>query len=146
MLTANIMTALNTPQAVPCAPSPVEFYSAFFETAAEYEAGLLELWNSSRDYTSLMRSTVFPQIANRLGLCCYPGDYYTLDSIFYRERDTANFAKHLTYAPFISVALEHENESRGTAVEINKLQLFNATEGFDYLPGEQREQLRPKAA
>ncbi len=74
----------------------------------------------------MMRSILFPDIARELGLQCYPGDYYTLDAMFYRDKDTTNFASHLTYAHFICVALEHENYAESTAVEINKLQLFNA--------------------
>jgi hypothetical protein len=90
------------------------------------ESQLIEVWNDCRNYTGVVRSIIFPRIAERLGLSCYPGDYYTLDSIFYTKRDTINFASHLTYASFISVALEHENDPGGTAVEINKLQLFSA--------------------
>ncbi|MBI3684463.1 MAG: hypothetical protein HY235_29155 [Acidobacteria bacterium] len=85
-----------------------------------------EVWSSCRDFTKLMRSDIFPKIADRLGLRCYSRDYYTLDGIFYAETDTNHFPSGTTYAKFISVALEHENNPVGTAVEMNKLQLFNS--------------------
>ncbi len=72
-----------------------------------------------------MRGSMFPKIACRLGLCCYKRDYYTLDGIFYRERDDKNFPEYMTYAKFISVALEHENDAGRSQIEMNKLQLIN---------------------
>jgi hypothetical protein len=56
-----------------------------------------------------------------------PWDSCDLDSIFYSERDNEHFGSTVTYAKCISIAMEHENEPRGTAIEINKLQLFNAS-------------------
>jgi hypothetical protein len=64
--------------------------------------------------------------AGHLNLKIYNGDYYTLDAIFYDEKDVHNFPEHTTYAKYIVIALEHENRLCGTQVEINKLQLFNA--------------------
>jgi hypothetical protein len=54
------------------------------------------------------------------------GRYYTLDSIFFHERDTDNFGVHATYAKHIEVAIEHENVIAGSTTEINKLQLFSS--------------------
>lgn len=106
--------------------SPVDFYTAFLKVASEEARALKEVWSRYRDFTKLMRSCIFPTIADRLGLCCYERDYYTLDAILYARRDTKHFPSGTTYAKFISVALEHENDPVGTAVEMNKLQLFNA--------------------
>ncbi len=106
-------------------PSPLEFYNAFWEVASEQTGSLLDCWMNYQDFTSLMRSRMFPEIARRLGVCCYQRDYYTLDGIFYRERDDKNFPEYMTYAKFISVALEHENDAGRSQVEMNKLQLFN---------------------
>jgi hypothetical protein len=106
-------------------PSPSEFYSAFLKVVQPQELMLAEAWEKPRQYTALMFS-LFPPIAEALGFCCYLGNYFYLDTIFYKEKDITNFPSHWTYASFISVAVEHENECAGTAQEMNKLQLFNA--------------------
>lgn len=73
-----------------------------------------------------MRDTILPAIAPLLNVKVYSGDYYTLDCIYFTERDTEHFGAQTTYATHIGIALEHENDIRGTAIEMNKLQLFNA--------------------
>ncbi|HUI76271.1 MAG TPA: hypothetical protein VLY24_00110 [Bryobacteraceae bacterium] len=105
--------------------SPSQFYEAFLTVTSELAPSVKDLWFRNRQFTDLMRSSVFPKIAEHLGLCCYRRDYYTLDAIFYAETDQKHFPG-ATYAKFISVALEHEHDSSTTATEINKLQLFNA--------------------
>lgn len=119
-------------------PSPSEFYSAFLEVVSPEQPKLIEVWNKKggsrgcKTPYSLQMFSLFPPIAEKLGLIPYPHDYYTLDGIFYRDRDTDNFGTHETYACSISVALEHENICEGarvlgsTAEEMNKLQLFSA--------------------
>jgi hypothetical protein len=111
---------------LPVGPSPLDFYQAFLQVVEAEELKVKERWDNPREYTTLMRSSLFPQIAEKLCLQCYPDDYYYLDAIFYREKDAQNFASYTTYATSISVALEHENVPEDTAVEMNKLQLFSA--------------------
>ena len=54
-------------------------------------------------------------------------DYYGLDCIFYSERDVMHFpANQYIYVKFITVAIELENDIHSTAIEMNKLQLFNS--------------------
>lgn len=106
-------------------PSPADFYGAFLQVVRQQEPNLLETWEKTPQYTAAMFSC-FPAIAELLGFCCYIRDYFGLDTIFYQEKDISHFPEHWNYAKFISVALEHENESTGTAEEMNKLQLFNA--------------------
>ena len=104
---------------------PVDFYRAFLQVASKAVPSLMEVWSKYRDFTKLMRSDIFPKIADLLGLCCYSSDYYTLDGIFYAETGTKHFRSGTTYAKSIAVALEHENDPVGTATEMNKLQLIN---------------------
>src|SRR6266436_4714830 len=95
--------------------SPREFMSAFVEGTSSKLHDLEAYWFSDyRQYTQVMREHVFLEVAQKLDLNAYPGDYYTLDSIFYRERDTLHFGEHATYARHIEVAIEHENEIRGS--------------------------------
>ena len=78
-----------------------------------------------KDFTNYIRGTIFPRIAQKLGLQSFHTDYYTLDAIFYEGKDVEHFSENTTYAKYISVAIEHENIASTTHIEMNKLQLFN---------------------
>jgi hypothetical protein len=106
--------------------SPKQFADAFIQLTTEKHTELADLWDQSALYTGLMRGVVLPRVAERLGLLSWPNEYYTLDSIFFREKDTMHFGEHSTYAKHIEVAIEHENAIKGSEKEMNKLQLFNA--------------------
>jgi len=106
--------------------TPQQFAAAFLQAASAAETEIIARWDGPlRDYTSLMFTTVFPAIAPHLGVECYSGDYFLLDCIYYAERDIEHFSPNSYYAKYLSVSLEHENNIAGTAVEMNKLQLFN---------------------
>lgn len=105
--------------------TPEQFKDAYLRAVSASEEEILARWDGKPDYTSLIRKTVLPAIAPHLNVQVYAADYYTLDCIYYAERDTDNFPPNLTYAKCICIALEHENEIEGSAVEMNKLQLFN---------------------
>ncbi|MGD1072901.1 MAG: hypothetical protein ABSB15_22490, partial [Bryobacteraceae bacterium] len=52
--------------------------------------------------------------------------YFGIDTIFYQERDTIDFPNSkFTWAKYISVAFEHENEYQEVAEEMNRLQIYN---------------------
>ena len=106
--------------------TPQQFKEAFLQVVSNAHADLIERWETRPDYTSFMRDTILPKIAHFLKVQVYPADYYTLDCIYFTERDTEHFGTHATYATHIAIALEHENDIRGSATEMNKLQLFNA--------------------
>ncbi len=106
--------------------TPQQFRSAFLQVASATQTECLAHWDAKRPFTSHMRETIFPGIALLLGVQVYPWDYYTLDCVYFAERDIEYFGEHSIYAKCLSIALEHENNIRGTAVEMNKLQLFNA--------------------
>ncbi len=107
--------------------TPREFRNAFvavmkseqreFRTAVEFE---------TKSYNYFMRSNIFPQIAKRLGLMAWNKEYLTLDGMFYEERGADHSGSQATYAKWISVAIEHENNGQRAHVSMNKLQLFNA--------------------
>ena len=110
--------------------SPAEFKQAFQVVAEQSEQNMLQCWTSGKQFTALIRSQFLPNIANELGLEAYcEKDYYWLDAIFYEEKDTAHFGIDRVYAKYVAIALEHENtpfvKGCDTAVEMNKLQLFN---------------------
>ena len=76
-------------------------------------------------FTETMRE-LLPIIADDLDVRVYNSDYYTLDAIFYHDKDDEHFPRTSVYAEYIAIAFEHENRVIGSEAEINKLQLFNA--------------------
>lgn len=80
----------------------------------------------TKSYNYYMRSTIYPKIARQLGLQSWNKEYYTLDGMLYEERGIDNTGKYASYANWVSVAIEHENDAAQAHETMNKLQLFNA--------------------
>jgi len=78
-----------------------------------------ECWSNTNAYTKYIISEVFAATAKNLGPYAYLADYYTLDSIFYSEREET--LQDGAYAKFLEVAIEHENYAPDAKREINKL-------------------------
>jgi hypothetical protein len=107
--------------------TPRDFRNAFlavmqaerdsFRTAVSYE---------TKSYNFFMRTTIYPRVARQLGLLSWNKEYYTLDGMLYEERGVDNTGKYATFANWISVAIEHENDSSRAYEKMNKLQSFNA--------------------
>jgi hypothetical protein len=88
-----------------------------FRAAVDYEP---------KSYNFYIRTTIYPRVARQLGLLSWNKEYYTLDGMLYEERGVDNTGKYATYANWISVAIEHENDSSRAHEKMNKLQSFNA--------------------
>ena len=107
--------------------TPRDFRNAFvavmqserdnFRTAVGFE---------TKSYNFFVRTTIYPRVARQLGLLSWNKEYYTLDGMLYEERGTDETGKYATYANWISVAIEHENDSSRAHEKMNKLQSFNA--------------------
>ena len=108
--------------------SPLQFKDSFLKVVSTkaIDSQIVALWSSLKAYTTLILEDVFPKVATELGIFVWNSNYYYLDSIFYAEKDSDHFGPNATYAKCISIAMEHEHIIEGTAVEMNKLQLFNA--------------------
>jgi hypothetical protein len=106
--------------------TPKAFTHGFMQAAIENGHQLAELWFEFRPYTRLMLEMVLPSVAKRLNLESWPTEYYYLDSVFYKEKDTKHFRKDVMNVQFIEVAIEHEHVLSGTAQEVSKLQLINS--------------------
>lgn len=105
---------------------PHEFFAAFVMAATEFKEDLIKYWRSGlTQYTQTIRS-ILPKVASSLNLNLYNADYYTLDAVFYKEKDTEHFPPKQTFLKSICIAFEHENAVAGSVNEMNKLQLFNA--------------------
>jgi hypothetical protein len=93
---------------------------------SEHESFRAALDYETKSYNFYMRTTIYPKVARQLGLLAWNKEYYTLDGMLYEERGVDNTGKYATYANWISVAIEHENDSTRAHEKMNKLQSFNA--------------------
>jgi hypothetical protein len=106
--------------------TPREFRNAFVAVMkSEQRAFRTAVGFETKSYNYFMRSNIFPKIAKSLGLMSWNKEYFTLDGMFYEERGTDHSGNDATYAKWISVAIEHENNGQKTHAAMNKLQLFN---------------------
>ena len=107
--------------------TPRDFRNAFDAVMqAERDSFRTAVGFETKSYNFFMRTTIYPRVARQLGLQSWNKEYYTLDGMLYEERGTDNTGKFATYANWISVAIEHENDSSRAHEKMNKLQSFNA--------------------
>jgi hypothetical protein len=107
--------------------TPRDFHNAFITVMkSEEDAFRTALSFEPKSYKYFMRSTMYPKIARQLGLSSWNKEYYTLDGMFYEERGVDATGKFASYANWVSVAIEHENDVSRAQETMNKLQLFNA--------------------
>jgi len=107
--------------------APRDFRNAFLEVMkSEHESFRAAVGFAKKSYNYFIRSTIYPRIARHLGLLAWNKEYHTLDGMFYEERGVDETGKYATYANWISVAVEHENDASRGDETMNKLQLFNA--------------------
>ncbi|HXJ44405.1 MAG TPA: hypothetical protein VNH18_34280 [Bryobacteraceae bacterium] len=107
--------------------TPREFRNAFVAVMqAERDSFRAALDYETKSYNFYMRTTIYPRVGRQLGLLAWNKEYYTLDGMLYEERGVDNTGKYATYANWISVAIEHDNDSSRAHEKMNKLQSFNA--------------------
>ncbi len=107
--------------------TPREFRDAFLAAMdSERDSFRTALSFETKSYNYYMRTTIYPKIARRLGLQSWNKEYYTLDGMLYEERGIDNTGKYASYANWVTVAIEHENDAAQAHETMNKLQLFNA--------------------
>lgn len=107
--------------------TPRDFRNAFVAVMkSEHDSFRTAIGFETKSYNYYMRSTIYPRIARHLGLLAWNKEYYTLDGMFYEERGIDNTGKFASYANWVSVAIEHENDASQAQETMNKLQLFNA--------------------
>jgi hypothetical protein len=107
--------------------TPRDFRNAFVAVMkTEHDSFRTAVGFESKSYNFFMRTTIYPRVARQLGLLAWNKQYYTLDGMFYEERGLDDTGKFATYANWVSVAIEHENDVSKAQETMNKLQLFNA--------------------
>ena len=107
--------------------TPRDFRNAFLAVMkSEHDNFRTAVGFETKSYNYFMRSTIYPRIGRQLGLLSWNKEYVTLDGMLYEERGTDETGKFASYANWISVAIEHENDASKAQETMNKLQLFNA--------------------
>ena len=105
--------------------TPQQFKDAFLQAVSNEQSRLLELWYAKGEYTQFVKSTVLRDIGQHIGLNTYSHEYWYLDCIYYESFDLEHFSAKSSFAHYIAVALEHENDLTSTYVEMNRLSTFN---------------------
>jgi hypothetical protein len=107
--------------------TPREFRNAFLAVMqSEHDSFRTAVGFETKSYNFFLRTNIYPRVARNLGLLSWNKAYYTLDGMLYEERGLDDTGKYATYANWISVAIEHENEISRAHEKMNKLQSFNA--------------------
>src|ERR1035441_7567889 len=107
--------------------TPRDFRNAFVAVMqSEHDSFRTAVGFETKSYNFFMRTTIYPRVARQLGLLSWNKEYYTLDGMLYEKRGVDDTGKYATYANWISVAIEHENDSARAPEKMNKLQSFNA--------------------
>ncbi len=107
--------------------TPRDFRNAFDAVMrTEHDSFRTAVGFEIKSYNFFMRTTIYPKVARRLELLSWNKEYYTLDGMLYEQRGIDETGKYATYANWISVAIEHENDSSRAHEKMNKLQSFNA--------------------
>lgn len=107
------------------------FLNAWKEAVQARAAHLKEVWRDRKRYTDAILGGEVPLVSNvadKLGLKCYPSDYYSLDAVFYRDQDRVQFTPpHQYWFRGSEVAFEHEKDFiSGLFQEVAHLLLTNA--------------------
>ena len=107
--------------------TPRDFRNAFVAAMhSEHDGFRAAVGFETKSYNFFMRTTIYPKVARQLGLLSWNKEYYTLDGMLYEQRGVDDTGKYATYASWISVAIEHENDAARALEKMNKLQSFNA--------------------
>lgn len=91
----------------------------------------MKIWRNPGDFTPYIKgddNCVIEEVADKLNLLCYPRDYYSIDTLLYKQEDLVPLLKEGCYwFRDIRVAFEHENNFRsGLYQEVSHLLLTNA--------------------
>jgi hypothetical protein len=106
------------------------FFQAWIETVQNRKEHLLNIWRKSIEFTSQVKgneSSIMKEVADKLNLICYYGDYYCIDTVLYKEEDLVpGLTPGNKWLRDIRVAFEHENNvNSGLFQEVSHLLITN---------------------
>ena len=110
--------------------SPGKFKTVFQTVEKQYSSEIVDKWTAVPEFTALalgntIRKGLCAEIADTLHLW-YSREYWSLDAIYYTAKQEKYFSQKATYAEYIAIALEHENNYKTSYEEINKLAIFSS--------------------
>jgi hypothetical protein len=92
-----------------------EFFRAWFDAVQIRKEHLSSIWQKPSIFTSHVKGddvSIMKEVADKLNLLCYHRDYYSIDTILYKEEDLVPDRPQGSYwFRDIRVAFEHENSS-----------------------------------
>ncbi len=102
------------------------FFQAWTSTVQTRKDHMLGIWRQAKPFTAYVKGneeSIMQEVAAKLGLLCYHQDYYSIDTVLYREEDLVPGRPEGSYwFRDIRVAFEHENNfSSGLFQEISHL-------------------------
>ena len=110
--------------------SAQQFYQAWIDTVQLRKEHLLSIWRQAKIFTSHVKgddASIMKEVADKLNLLCYHNDYYSIDTVLYKEEDLVPGRPQGSYwFRDIRVAFEHENNfNSGLYKEVSHLLITN---------------------
>jgi hypothetical protein len=110
--------------------SSTMFFQAWLETVHHRKEHVLNIWRHAKEFRSHLKgddASIMKEVADKLHLLCYHSDYYSLDTVFYKEDDLVPGRPEVSYwLRDIRVAFEHENNfNSGLYREVSNLLITN---------------------
>lgn len=110
--------------------SSVQFFKAWIDTVQGRKDHMLNIWRKQKEYTSHIKgddSSIMKEIADKLNLICYQSDYYSIDTVLYKQEDLVPGIPEFSYwFRDMRVAFEHENNfNSGLFKEVSHLLITN---------------------
>ncbi len=107
-----------------------QFFQAWLDTVQGRKERMLSIWRQAKEFTSHVKgddASIMKEIADKLNLICYHSDYYSLDTVLYKEEDLVPGRPQGSYwFRDIRVAFEHENNfNSGLYQEVSHLLITN---------------------
>lgn len=106
-----------------------EFFTHWCDAIDARREEVNNSWCDNKAYTNLIihsPNSIVMDVSKKLGLHCYNGDYYYLDSVFYGDYDYIKDFPEQCFLTDIRIAFEHENNFKsGLFQEVAHLLLIN---------------------
>lgn len=107
-----------------------QFFKAWVEAVQKRKEILSSVWRQPKIFTSYVKgdnASIMQEVAEKLNLICYHRDYYSIDTVLFKEDDLVPGRPQNTYwFRDIRVAFEHENIfNSGLYQEVSHLLITN---------------------
>ena len=108
--------------------NPDQFFRQFVLLANNNASQIAATWSNASLYSKLWldhKTGLVFSLAQSFGLNCSI-EYWTIDAVMFKELDSEHLSNRGRYAKSLAIAVEHENNSKSSHEEINKLSIIDA--------------------